>query len=495
MLEDPGAGGHSFNPDTKRLMLVLAYSVAFLALLLPASKDPAIVWGTLWATLVPLWFGPLALLSPQCDRRWYDPAMLFNTMMFYYAIKGVTLAFDTSIAYVAGMRYEEIRSAYLFAALNVVLGMLAWNLGFNWVLRHVSVSLKGAGPRAGGALAFNWFRRPEFLLTVVGAACFGMFFQSTGQSILGFLINPLLRSYLTDGTLGVQAPLANFWKLGAYLWPLGSLVWAARLGWVNAKRPGMLWFHLAIGTAIYFLIGGRIDTLGFLFGMLVIFNLLVRATPGWLFAAGGGAAFLYAYLTDIWRELWGQEANADFGARLEALGNMQHSLKGLTDLLAGQSLADIRLLVRITDVYGGQRGLEWGETLTRVVTQFIPRSIWPNKPLDLSVVVNSLYDWREGMAGTPPGFLGEMFMNFHLPGVVLGCLVLGAAFAVLYCRWGLAARGPFDIVKYALIAPVAAILPSATFANVVSGAGVPILALVFLERWYGAGGHKSLESR
>lgn len=494
MAAGSGAGAQAINPEAKRILALMVYSAVFLELLLPGAKDPDIVWATMWATLVPLWFGPLALLVPSCRRRWYDPAVLFNGMMFYYTVKGVTLAFDTNIPYVAGMSYGAIHEAYLFSALTVIAGVLAWNLGFYLVLRRGPRVLKPAGPRISGSILSPWWRNPVFILTLAGTWCFLLFFQSTGQSILGFLVNPLLRSYLTDGTLGVQAPMANFWKLGAYLWPLGSLVWTAQIGWVGARRPSLMWLHIVTGAAIYFLIGGRIDTLGFLLGVLVLSNMLIQVTSRRVFAAAGAAGFIYAYLTDLWRELWGQATDSDFSSRVRALGGMQHSLKGLTDLLVGQSLSDIRLLVKITDVYGRERDFEHGETLTRIVTQFVPRSLWPSKPMDLSVVVNSLFDWREGLAGTPPGFVGEMFMNFHLPGVALGCAILGACFAWLYQHWALSVRGPFDAVKYALVAPLAAMLPSATFANVVSGAGVPILALILLERWFGAGGGKSVEA-
>lgn len=488
------AGVPATNPEAKRILLLTIYAVAFLGFLLPNAGDPVVVWVTMAATLVPLWFGPFALLVPRCGRRWYDPAVLFNTMMFYYTIKGVTLAFDSSIPYVAGMSPEVIHDAYLFAILNVIAGTLAWNLGFLVVMRHLPEARKDRkSSPVGGRIPEPWWQSPVSLLTVVGVTSTVLFFQSTGQSILGFLLNPLLRSYLTDGSLGVQAPLANLWKLGAFLWPLGSLVWVSQLCWTGARRPGVLWLHVVLGAAMYFLIGGRIDTLGFLLGVLLVFNILTKTTSRWVFTTVGGAGFGYAYLINLWRELWGQDTEADFGARAQALGEMQHGLKGITDLLAGNSLSDIRLLVKIADVYGRERALEYGETLTRVVTQFIPRSLWPQKPLDLSVVVNSLYDWNEGMAGTPPGFIGEMFMNFHLPGVVVGCTLLGATFAWLYYRWALSACGPFDTVKYALLAPIAAIMPSATFANVVSGAGVPILALIFLERWFGEGGSQSVE--
>ena len=490
---DNGAKTKAIHPEAKRLLVLFVYAVMFLGLLLPEAEDPIIVWATMWATLVPLWFGPLALLVPSCGRRWYDPAVLFNLMMFYYTAKGASLAFDTSIAYVEGMNSEAIRIDYLFAAFSVITGMLAWNLGYQVMWTRCGRVQGQPGDIATGGELMPWWRGPVCLLSVAGIVCFALFFQSTGQSILGFLVNPLLRSYLTDGALGVQAPLANFWKLGAYLWPLGSLVWVAQLGWTGARRPALLWLHVALGAAMYFLIGGRIDLLGLLLGILLIYNVLIKATSPWVFGGVGGAGLAYSYLINLWRHIGGQEVGDDFGSRVQVLGDTQFSLKDLADLLAGQSLSDIRLFVKIISVYGQERSLEYGETFTRVVTQFVPRSLWPGKPLDLSVEVNALYG--TGMAGTPPGFFGEMFMNFHLPGVIIGGALLGVTFAWLYSRWALSSRGPFDIAKYALFAPVVVMLPSATFANVVSGAGVPILALIILERRFGRGGRKSVEIR
>ncbi len=106
----------------------------------------------------------------------------------------------------------------------------------------------------------------------------------------------------------------------------------------------------------------------------------------------------------------------------------------ITTLVASRDLADITTLAHIIRYIDITEDLRLGETMAGLFTRFIPRSLWPDKPLNLGVEVSDLfYDQplnRGGDTGVPPSLLAELFWNFHLPGVIAGMFIFG-----IFARW------------------------------------------------------------
>jgi oligosaccharide repeat unit polymerase len=76
--------------------------------------------------------------------------------------------------------------------------------------------------------------------------------------------------------------------------------------------------------------------------------------------------------------------------------------------------------------------LDWGGTIFEdICYTYIPRAIWPDKPLDFGFVRAQnvvFWDyWQMSRATTYPiGVLGELFFNFGYAGIFIGMLFLGA---------------------------------------------------------------------
>lgn len=110
----------------------------------------------------------------------------------------------------------------------------------------------------------------------------------------------------------------------------------------------------------------------------------------------------------------------------------------------------------------------WGEKLTAILLFFVPRAVWPGKPVVGGLDVgNELF--AAGMYGTPnlSFFVGcDLYMDFGFAGVALGGIV-----AAMLLRWVLMAeRGVFGDVRVSRIliasslpillrGPVGAVLP------------------------------------
>ena len=77
--------------------------------------------------------------------------------------------------------------------------------------------------------------------------------------------------------------------------------------------------------------------------------------------------------------------------------------------------------------------LQWGHSLSDLFVFFVPRAVWPAKPEAFGLEFAHLYmpevPWG-AITYVSPSLAGELFLNFHVVGVVAGFLLLG---------WGLRA--------------------------------------------------------
>jgi hypothetical protein len=67
-----------------------------------------------------------------------------------------------------------------------------------------------------------------------------------------------------------------------------------------------------------------------------------------------------------------------------------------------------------------------GHTLTPLVTAFIPRIFWPDKPdVQTGILLNEQFQIADAIVYISPSHLGELYWNFGWPGGISGMLILG----------------------------------------------------------------------
>jgi hypothetical protein len=78
--------------------------------------------------------------------------------------------------------------------------------------------------------------------------------------------------------------------------------------------------------------------------------------------------------------------------------------------------------------------LGYGATYLKVIYQFIPRVIWPGKPIDVTTMMSELFRPGQMARGISynPTLLGEMYYNFGIAGIVIGCFLVGIALGWMY---------------------------------------------------------------
>jgi oligosaccharide repeat unit polymerase len=73
-----------------------------------------------------------------------------------------------------------------------------------------------------------------------------------------------------------------------------------------------------------------------------------------------------------------------------------------------------------------------GKTYLNIFAAPIPRSLWPDKPIidEGGIVGKAIFG--DEYYGIPPGNAGLFYLNFHIPGIVVGFFILGLLHRTLY---------------------------------------------------------------
>ncbi|MFH1370999.1 MAG: hypothetical protein ABII09_06905 [Planctomycetota bacterium] len=76
---------------------------------------------------------------------------------------------------------------------------------------------------------------------------------------------------------------------------------------------------------------------------------------------------------------------------------------------------------------------QYGRTLLRVITSFVPRPLWTDKPWSFGMEFNEKYVAKPGfIASVSPATISELYINFALPGVIIGFFVIGVFLRAMY---------------------------------------------------------------
>jgi hypothetical protein len=445
-----------------RLLLLLVYMIFFwLAFFLPSHSFP-IFFTTFILTSIALWFGPLAVWGSYGKRKIYDPATVFNLATLYYAIKGIPVAWGEQTGPIAFLPYIYLQEIYPIVVIFTTLGLIS----FNW---FYSLTVRKRDDGIAKQVRLEQVLYPNkgvFFLTLIGLVSFYVLLQSIGSdNVLFFLLNPHSRAYIADSQRGLGAGFGFFWLYGINSLIVASLIWLIGYG-SQRRKPGVgWWLHALMTVWVLFLVSPRANVLSYIISTTFIYHLTIAPVKFLTLSGFGFIGVIYAYLINLWRGIMGRTGQLSLQEGFDELSS-RFNFTELATYIGGTDLADIRVFVLITHAYGNYLPLKYGETFLRLITQFIPRTLWPNKPYDLGTEIVGLYI-QGSLSGMPPSFLGEMYMNFGYLGVIIGSGILGILLAKLYINWMLNKTTLMGLLFYAILLPRIFIGVSSTFANVV----------------------------
>jgi oligosaccharide repeat unit polymerase len=92
-----------------------------------------------------------------------------------------------------------------------------------------------------------------------------------------------------------------------------------------------------------------------------------------------------------------------------------------------------------------------GQSLRDVPAAFVPRQIWPDKPLPVDFELSETILGDGTRAGTPFTLAGELFWNFGVAGVLVGMAVLGGILGLCWRALKRGRSGAAPLVAAALV--------------------------------------------
>ena len=104
----------------------------------------------------------------------------------------------------------------------------------------------------------------------------------------------------------------------------------------------------------------------------------------------------------------------------------------LTPLLLNRHGPNVAKTAHILHSVPNPLGLKYGETIYVWLLAPIPREILPNKPMVSPGPIIGMEVYGTKFSGVPPGLVAEMYWNFHVVGIVLGCFFFGLFLRYIY---------------------------------------------------------------
>lgn len=117
----------------------------------------------------------------------------------------------------------------------------------------------------------------------------------------------------------------------------------------------------------------------------------------------------------------------------------------------------ITVMAHLVHKVPGQLGFQFGQTLFTWAVFPIPRAFWSGKPVNLGQVLGEeIYKQGIGFvgAGTPPPVPAELYLNFWIPGLVIGMYALGVLVRAGYLYFQPSQDKLPHVLLYAVFAPI-----------------------------------------
>jgi oligosaccharide repeat unit polymerase len=218
--------------------------------------------------------------------------------------------------------------------------------------------------------------------------------------------------------------------LGSYVFKTGrlklffmvSLLLSAGMSVLLGGRSTVMIYLLSLVVIFYYL---RYDTVKRSFRSIVIIGLFVIASVVFVVSLGSART------------------------SLERSGEIVLSTGSVIRQVVDQFISEFGQfdwMVIVEDLVPKTLPYQKGVTFLHLFTQAIPRAIWPAKPDPIEYTITWLVHGVR--SGSPFTIIGELFLNFKIPGIVVGMLIFGILARALYSYLGRHRDDPGVVLLY-----------------------------------------------
>lgn len=377
-------------------------------------------------------------------RTGFDAGDVFPFFVLYYSLsilaRGVAISTFVDSPYlrhVGDAHSAQWRLLLAWTYFYSALGLVAAEAGYeSRFARRWADALARRVPRLVAPWRTSRLGRVCLLLTGVGLAGAALHAHSLG-GFMGGAANPMLA--------GTERALGHWWTIALTEFAvIGFHV--HMIGLVLARDRRFLLHYLVLGLALcgplYLMSGSKSILLRTMFLPWLYYHFAWRPIPAWRLLAGFAVfaalfPFFYAY-----RSLGLLD--------LSLVGSYVGSVDSPLLLMFNRSYGADSFMLILRDT-GVTLPFMWGRSFVDIFVYWIPRALWEGKPHSFGLVFPSLYmpDKQWGTLTYASASLpGELYLDFHLPGILVGCLLLGAA---LRACFALARRGPGAMLVYGYV--------------------------------------------
>ena len=310
---------------------------------------------------------------------------------------------------------------------------------------------KKTAPVEGGVLIRYRFHRNLVLLAVplavVGLLAFVMFAQRTG----GFALDAWSIKYLRGPTSqysghGVLRFLNNFSAAAFWVVAAAFASQRQRVSVTSARGWVLALFALnAIVMPIY--VSSRTDAVfTLMFGFIIMFMIRPRRLPLRAILVGAILLTLMSAMTFL-------RANAQSG---NVADSAPAAIKeaAADALIYNRNFGDMETASHVINAVPDLIPYKNGSTIVTYVVAPIPRSIWRDKPVINVGPLIGYYIYGSKQTGVPPGFVGDLFLNFGFGGVLIGAALIGRLLR-RFERWRIKYAGRVPVAFALLYVPTA----------------------------------------
>ena len=159
-------------------------------------------------------------------------------------------------------------------------------------------------------------------------------------------------------------------------------------------------------------------------------------------------------------------------------------LKSIEPAVLTTNMVDVSKTAHIIAAIPNEIDFEYGYTFTTVLFAWIPRSLWKTKPVsnvDNTIGMKVFGSKTYGSGGVPPGIFAELYWNFWIPGVLIGCFLIGRYLKIVHLTFTYYNSNKNSVLIYVIVFMMNGIwLIGSSFSSVLIGLLITLFPLIWI---------------